>query len=91
MSKAERFSSRDLSSVHAMAMAGVKLSGGKVSKWVAENSFGLSRGLDGYIEMSAGWWENYLFRMAVRRSYLSSAQLRLLDQTPEVLPWWNLY
>ena len=91
MSKAERFSSRDLSSAHAMAMAGVKLSGGKVSKWVAENSFGLSRGQDGYIEMSAGWWENYLFRMAVRRSYLSSTQLRLLDQTPEVLPWWNLY
>lgn len=91
MSKAEMFDSRNISSAHAMAMAGVKLSGDKPVKWVAENSFGLRRGENGYIEMTAEWWKTYLFRMAISKDLLSGAQKKLLDQTPELIPWWNLY
>ena len=91
MDKAGRLDSRDMVSAHAMAMAGVKLSDGGVEKWVAENSFGTRRGADGYIEMSASWWRTYLFRMAVRKQYLSSEQILQLGQTPEPIPWWNVY
>ena len=95
MSKAELFDSRDISSAHAMAMCGVRYiprSGFRdiVVDWVAENSFGLGRGAGGYIQMSADWWRTYMFRMAVDRKYVGSLQ-DCLGQTPEVIPYWNVY
>ena len=95
MTKAELFDSRDISSAHAMAMCGVRYfprSGLSdiIVDWVAENSFGLGRGAGGYIQMSADWWRTYMFRMAVDRKYLGSLQ-DYLGQTPEVIPYWNVY
>lgn len=96
MTKAELFDSRDVSSAHAMAMCGVRYvprSGLRdiVVDWVAENSFGLGRGAGGYIQMSADWWRTYMFRMAVDRKYLFGPLKDRLNQTPEVIPYWNLY
>ncbi len=96
MSKAELFDSRDISSAHAMAMCGVRYiprSGFRdiVVDWVAENSFGLGRGAGGYIQMSADWWRTYMFRMAVDRKYVVGSLKDCLGQTPEVIPYWNLY
>ena len=96
MTKAELFDSRDVSSAHAMAMCGVRYtprSGVRdiVIDWVAENSFGLGRGAGGYIQMSADWWRTYMFRMAVDRKYVVGSLQDCLGQTPEVIPYWNLY
>ena len=92
MSKAELFDSRDISSAHAMAMCGVALrSPDAVSRWVAENSFGTGRGAGGYIQMDAGWWRTYMFRMAIDRKYLPEDLVKLLGQTPTQIPYWNLY
>lgn len=96
MTKAELFDSRDISSAHAMAMCGVRFvprSGFSdiVVDWVAENSFGLGRGAGGYIQMSAEWWRTYMFRMAVDRKFLPEPLEALLDSTPEVIPYWNVY
>ncbi|MBQ9462654.1 MAG: amidohydrolase [Bacteroidales bacterium] len=92
MDKEELFLSRDVSSAHAMAMCGVKLSDGSgVERWVAENSFGEQRGRGGYVTMRGDWWRRYMFRMAVDRKYLPASVSALLDQTPEPIPWWNLY
>ena len=91
MTKAERFDSRDVTSTHAMAMCGVKMEGNGVLYWVAENSFGLGRGADGYIQMDRDWLRTYLFRMAVDRRYLSEEQLQQTGLTPESIPYWNLY
>ena len=92
MTKEELFLSRDVSSAHAMAMCGFALGAdGKVTKWVSENSFGLSRGYDGYVVMQGDWWRRYTFRMAVDKKYLSDSQRAMLEQTPEFIPRWNLY
>lgn len=96
MTKAELFDSRDISSAHAMAMCGVRYiprSGLSdiIVDWVAENSFGLGRGAGGYIQMSADWWRTYVFRMAVDRKYLFGPLKDRLNQTPEVIPYWNVY
>ena len=92
MDKRELFLSRDVSSAHAMAMCGVETApDGTVVRWVAENSFGLGRGQDGYIQMQGEWWRKLMFRMAVDRKYLSAGQLRLSAGTPELIPYWNLY
>ena len=92
MNKRQEFLSRDVSSAHAMAMCGVRQEGsGPDWLWVAENSFGLGRGSDGYVTLQGEWWRKYMFRMAVERQFLSDEQLRALDTTPELIPWWNLY
>ena len=93
MGKAELFDSRDVTSTHAMAMCGVKRTPDKsgIEYWVAENSFGLGRGADGYIQMDAAWWRRFMFRMAIDRRYLSEDQLRMTGGTPETIPYWNLY
>lgn len=96
MTKSELFDSRDISSAHAMAMCGVRYiprSGlpDIVLDWVAENSFGLGRGAGGYIQMSADWWRTYMFRMAVDRKYVVGSLKDCLGQTPEVIPYWNVY
>jgi aminobenzoyl-glutamate utilization protein B len=93
MGKAELFDSRDVTSTHAMAMCGVKCTPDKsgIEYWVAENSFGLGRGADGYIQMDAAWWRRFMFRMAIDRRYLSEDQLRMTGGTPETIPYWNLY
>ena len=92
MEKEEMFLSRDISSVHAMAMCGFALKpGGSVARWVSENSFGTGRGPGGYALMEGEWWRLYCFRMAVDRKYLSPDQQKALEGTPEPLPRWNLY
>ena len=92
MTKSELFDSRDISSAHAMAMCGVKRApDGSIQYWISENSFGLGRGADGYVQLDADWWRRFMFRMAVDRRYLSEEQLRQTGQTPELIPYWNLY
>ena len=92
MDKRELFLSRDVSSAHAMAMCGVKLTpDGSIDYWISENSFGLGRGADGYVQLDADWWRRFMFRMAVDRRYLSEDQLRQTGQTPELIPYYNLY
>lgn len=92
MDREQMFLSRDISSVHAMAMCGYALDGeGKVARWVSENSFGVKRGPGGYALMEAEWWRRYCFRMAADRKYLSASQLKAAEGTPTVLPRWNLY
>lgn len=92
MDKEQSFLSRDVTSAHAMAMCGAALkAGGSVDRWVAENSFGTRRGAGGYITIQAGWWDKYMFRMAVEPEFLSPEQRRMLESTPEQIPWWNMY
>ena len=106
MSKEELFLSRDVSSAHAMAMCGVELAepgsrgasssstpatSAGIVRGVSENSVGTDRGCGGYVGFTGEWWRRYMFRMAVERKYLSPEQGALLDQTPELIPWWNLY
>lgn len=62
-----------------------------VEDWIAENSFGLGRGAGGYIQMDADWWRRYMFRMAIDRKFLPEPLEALLDSTPEVIPYWNVY
>ena len=92
MDKEELFLSRDVSSAHAMAMCGFQLGpDGTVARWLSENSFGLARGCDGYVTLTGPWWRRFMFRMALDRKYLSPDLSSLLQQTPEVIPYWNIY
>lgn len=91
MDKKDMVASGEIYSVHAMAMAGVKLDDdGRPVRWVAENSFGPERGFGGLIVMDAPWFRTYVFRMAVEKRFLSDRQRAMTQQKPKKIPAWNL-
>lgn len=90
MSKQELLESDEISSAHAMAVAGVDtLSDGRPSKWIIENSFGTTRGFGGYVIMTSPWFDRYVLRAAVLRKYLPANIEKETHRRPHRIPAWN--
>lgn len=90
MSKEELVRSMETRSVHAVAVAGVKLdAAGEAVKWVIENSYGLVRGWGGYVAATDDWFCKYLYRLVVERRFVEEPLLKLLDGPVEKLPAWH--
>ena len=83
MTKAERISTYDSGSTHAMTLSAVDLdANGKPIKWKVENSWGPSNGDKGCLIMSAKWFEEYMFRLVVDKKYVPENLLKEFDQKP---------
>ena len=83
MNKAERISTFDSGSTHAMTLTAVDLDAdGKPLKWKVENSWGLDSGHQGCIIMTARWFREYMFRLVVDKKYVSEKLLKDYDQKP---------
>ena len=83
MTKAERISTFDSGSTHAMTLTAVDLDAeGKPLKWKVENSWGADWGQKGCLIMSARWFREYMFRLVVDRQYASEKLLRAYEQKP---------
>ena len=83
MNKAERISTFDSGSTHAMTLTAVDLDeNGKAKKWKVENSWGASWGQQGCMIMSDRWFREYMFRLVVDKKYVSEALLKLNEQKP---------
>ena len=83
MNKAERISTFDSGSTHAMTLTAVDLDeNGKAKKWKVENSWGASWGQQGCMIMSDRWFREYMFRLVVDKKYVSEELLKLNDQKP---------
>lgn len=90
MTKEELAASCEITSVHAIAVAGVSLAAdGTPLKWVIENSFGTARGWDGYVVMTADWLDTYLWRFACDRRFVPDRLARLASRRPRPIPAWN--
>ncbi|KGF35304.1 aminopeptidase [Prevotella bivia DNF00650] len=86
MTKAERISTFDSGSTHAMTLTAVDLDeNGKAKKWKVENSWGAKNGHNGYLIMTNRWFENYMFRLVVDKKYASEEILKAFDQKPTML------
>ena len=86
MNKAERISTFDSGSTHAMTLTAVDLdANGKPVKWKVENSWGADNGFSGCFIMTNDWSNEYMFRLVVDKKYASEQLLKEFDQKPTML------
>ena len=86
MNKAERISTFDSGSTHAMTLTAVDLDkNGEPLKWKVENSWGAGNGFDGCIIMTARWFREYMFRLVVDKQYVSDKLLKDYEQKPTMV------
>ena len=83
MDKAQRISTFDSGSTHAMTLTAVDLDAdGKPVKWKVENSWGADSGQKGYLIMTAEWFREYMFRLVVNKKYVPENILKAYDSKP---------
>lgn len=86
MDKAQRISTFDSGSTHAMTLTAVDLNAdGKPTKWKVENSWGAASGVGGCLIMTDRWFREYMFRLVVNKKYCSEDILKANDQKPTMV------
>ena len=89
LSKADRLIFHETQMTHAMLFTGVDVADGATRKWRVENSWGSSKGKDGFYTMNDSWFDQYVFEIAARRSALPEELQSGLDAEPILLPAWD--
>ncbi len=83
MSKAERISTFDSGSTHAMTLTAVDLDAkGKATKWKVENSWGADWGQKGCLIMTDRWLREYMFRLVVPNEYVPQKVMQAYQLPP---------
>jgi bleomycin hydrolase len=89
MDKAARLEYGETRMTHAMLFTGVDVVDGATRRWRVENSWGADPGQKGYFTMNDSWFDEYMFEIAARRSYLPAEFQSALELEPIVLPPWD--
>lgn len=83
MNKAQRISTFDSGSTHAMTLTAVDLdTNGKPKKWKVENSWGADYGQKGCLIMTNEWFNEFMFRLVVDKKYVSDTMMKQFEQKP---------
>ena len=88
--KPQRLIYHQTAMTHAMLFTGVDVADGSTRRWRVENSWGEDEcGRKGFFVMNDSWFDEHMFEIAARKSYLSSELQQALDLEPIVLPPWD--
>ena len=83
MTKAERISTFDSGSTHAMTLTAVDLDAkGNAKKWKVENSWGSAWGQQGCLIMTDRWFREFMFRLVVPNEYVPAKVMQVWQTTP---------
>ncbi len=93
MDKRQRVMTHASGSSHAMTMVAVDIDQNskdlKVNKWMVENSWGAASGHKGHMIMTDEWFDEYMFRLVIKKCYVGQKYLDMLKQKPTMLPAWD--
>jgi bleomycin hydrolase len=89
LGKADRLVFHETQMTHAMLFTGVDVLDGVTRRWRVENSWGASKGKDGFYTMNDSWFDEYVFEIAARRGALPAELQQALGAEPIVLPAWD--
>jgi len=89
LNKAARLQYGESAMTHAMLFTGVDVVYGSPRRWRVENSWGNETGQKGFFTMNDSWFNEFLFEIAARRSYLPPELSAALELEPIVLPAWD--
>ena len=89
MDKSARIEYHQTRMTHAMLFTGVDVGDGEPKRWRVENSWDNKVGDKGFFMMNDSWFAEYMFEIAVPKSYLPDDLLKALDSEPIVLPPWD--
>lgn len=83
MDKAQRISTFDSGSTHAMTLTAVDTDkNGKARKWKVENSWGATWGQQGCLIMTDRWFREFMFRLVVDKKYVPEQILKAAETKP---------
>jgi len=90
MNKSERIQSKASGSSHGMALIAVDLDeNGKSTKWQFENSWGVDAGHNGYLTFTDEWFDEFMFRIVVHKSFVTPEVLKIYETKATLLPAWD--
>jgi bleomycin hydrolase len=89
LDKAARLEYHQTRMTHAMLFTGVDVVDGRPRRWRVENSWDEKVGDKGFFLMNDSWFAEYMFEIAVPKSYLPADLLAAWELEPIVLPPWD--
>ncbi|AAS08158.1 C1 family peptidase [Lactobacillus johnsonii] len=89
LNKKERLQTGASGSTHAMTFVGVDVVDGKPRQWKVENSWGTKVGDKGYFVMDDEWFDEYLFKVVVKKQYLPEKLVKIAEGEATPVPCWD--
>ena len=89
LAKADRLIYHQTRMTHAMLFTGVDVLDENPRRWRVENSWGKDSGQDGFFIMNDSWFDEYVFEVALQKSYLPEQLKEALEIEPIALPPWD--
>jgi bleomycin hydrolase len=89
LNKADRLIYHQSRMNHAMLFTGVDIVDGQSRRWRVENSWSDESGKKGFFIMDDSWFDEFMFEIAVHKSYLPEELKEAIALKPIVLPPWD--